>query len=433
MSSVSYPNTPSERLLQANWELSAAMERGGLRSIMETAGRIFSCPLILVDEHFRIIDSCPKDPEAIPELRCMVRNCCLNERVIWQVLKEHTSGDSDFYEPFYTREGICSGEPLILGEVVQKDTVRGHLMVCLGKRSCSPEDLRLASLVIRFISLQLSLSTSVRDLWGSSMSQRLQELLTSGTPEHVARAAAQAISAGIPGRYAMLVAPADHRAAQQAAASSMITELQQRYRKAIFLYHAHAFVVLMGEVRYSPTEPVLRPENNRVCRELFEFFEAQGLRPGLSTSFRNLLQLRDHYHQALVSARLARDIRFPERSVFLDLMPYPVFGTLLKARLGYAFIHPVIFQIRDHDRQFGTEYEKTLCTYLLQLKDKDRAAAALHIHKNTLQYRLTRIQELFSVPMENTQAMLNLLCSAQLLSLDPSLGDRPGAAWDKQK
>ena len=94
MSPVSYPKTPSERLLQANWELSAAMERGGLRSIMETAGRIFSCPLILVDEHFRIIDSCPKDPEAIPELRCMVRNCCLNERVIWQVLKEHTSGDT---------------------------------------------------------------------------------------------------------------------------------------------------------------------------------------------------------------------------------------------------------------------------------------------------------------------------------------------------
>ena len=235
MSPVSYPKTPSERLLQANWELSAAMERGGLRSIMETAGRIFSCPLILVDEHFRIIDSCPKDPEAIPELRCMVRNCCLNERVIWQVLKEHTSGDSDFYEPFYTREGICSGEPLILGEVIQKDTVRGHLMVCLGKQSCSPEDLRLTSLVIRFISLQLSLSNSVRDLWGSSMSQRLQELLTSGTPEHVARAAAQAISAGIPGRYAMLVAPADHMASQLAAAYSLITELQQRFRKSVFL------------------------------------------------------------------------------------------------------------------------------------------------------------------------------------------------------
>ena len=208
---------------------------------------------------------------------------------------------------------------------------------------------------------------------------------------------------------AILVAPAIHRTAQQASAAVLVAQLQQQYRNAVFLYHSHAFVVLLGEIRYSAAEPILRPENNWLCEKLFSFFEAQGLTPGLSNSFQNLLRLRDQYHQALISARLAQRGLIKNRAVFLDLMPLPMFSTLLKA----------------NDRKYATDYEKTLCLYLLHLRDKEQTAAALHVHKNTLQYRLTRIGELFSVPLENTQTMLNLLCSALLLSLDPSLGDRP--------
>lgn len=421
-----YQKMPSDRLLKANWILSAAMEQASLHSIMEAASQIFQSPVIYVDDHFRIIDSSPKDPEAIPELRCMVKDCCLNEQVIWQVLKEYTDAGNDFYEPFYIPEGICSGEPLLLGEVVQNGHLRGHLMICIGQRPCGQEELQLVSLILKALVLQLSVSNgSARDLWGNAMSQRLQELLNSGTPDHVAKAAAAALAANIPGRYAILVAPAIHRTAQQASAAALVAQLQQQYRNAVFLYHSHAFVVLLGEIRYSAAEPILRPENNWLCEKLFSFFEAQGLTPGLSNSFQNLLRLRDQYHQALISARLAQRGLIKNRAVFLDLMPLPMFSTLLKAKLGPAFIHPVFFQIRDYDRKYATDYEKTLCLYLLHLRDKEQTAAALHVHKNTLQYRLTRIGELFSVPLENTQTMLNLLCSALLLSLEPALGDRP--------
>ena len=142
-----YQKMPSDRLLKANWILSAAMEQASLHSIMEAASQIFQSPVIYVDDHFRIIDSSPKDPEAIPEPRCMVKECCLNEQVIWQVLKEYTDAGNDFYEPFYIPEGICSGEPLLLGEVVQNGHLRGHLMICIGQRPCGQEELQLGAFI----------------------------------------------------------------------------------------------------------------------------------------------------------------------------------------------------------------------------------------------------------------------------------------------
>lgn len=63
----------------------------------------------------------------------------------------------------------------------------------------------------------------------------------------------------------------------------------------------------------------------------------------------------------------------------------------------YTTEHPVIFQIRAYDRKHGTEYEKTLRTYVLCMKNREEAAEKLSIHKNTLGYRLSRIMDIKQV------------------------------------
>lgn len=418
------PKSPSKRLLSANWKLTEASKQDSISALIEAASELFSSPIILVDEHFRILASYPKDPEQISELRFMIHNCCLNERVIWEVLKEHTSPESDFYEPFYTDEGICSGEPLILGELVHKDGIYGHLMICIGQRPLGEDDLELTSLILHMMQLQLAGRSKLRAYWGQTMSERLKELLSAGTPQHILDASVKAIAASVSGRYAVLAAPASHWAAQRALTASSIEYLQQKYPNVVLIYHAHCFVALIGETRYTKAEPILRPDNNRTVRKLFEYFEQYGLRPALSSSFQDLYQTHCYYQQALIAARLSEELNLKARAVFLDLMPLPIFSTLLRANLGYSFVHPVFFQIRKHDREYGTEYEKTLCSYLLHLEDKEQTAADLNVHKNTVQYRLLRIEELFDLPLSDTQTALNLLCSALLLQISPETGDR---------
>ena len=52
------------------------------------------------------------------------------------------------------------------------------------------------------------------------------------------------------------------------------------------------------------------------------------------------------------------------------------------------------------------------------------AAEKLSIHKNTLGYRLSRIMDIFDLPLEDCRTSLNLLCTALMLEIDNSLGDR---------
>ena len=59
-----------------------------------------------------------------------------------------------------------------------------------------------------------------------------------------------------------------------------------------------------------------------------------------------------------------------------------------------ALEHPALAVIKRHDVQNHTEYFKTLQVYFESQFDKKRTCERLHVHRNTLQYRLDRIAEI---------------------------------------
>jgi DNA-binding PucR family transcriptional regulator len=56
------------------------------------------------------------------------------------------------------------------------------------------------------------------------------------------------------------------------------------------------------------------------------------------------------------------------------------------------------------DREKGTEYVKTLDTYLAADRHLERAAAELHVHVNTLRNRLAKIEELLGADLRDVDA-----------------------------
>lgn len=82
------------------------------------------------------------------------------------------------------------------------------------------------------------------------------------------------------------------------------------------------------------------------------------------------------------------------------------------------FLHPVLEKIRIYDQKNETEYFETLRIYSLTLHDREATAKTLCIHRNTLGYRLRRIEELFSVPFEEPGTALAILNSFQLLECE---------------
>ena len=72
--------------------------------------------------------------------------------------------------------------------------------------------------------------------------------------------------------------------------------------------------------------------------------------------------------------------------------------------------------ILAHDADHGTEYSKTLATYLDHFGEPQRAALALHIHPNTLRYRMHRLADV--TPIDLTSPQVRLALRLQLAALN---------------
>ena len=79
------------------------------------------------------------------------------------------------------------------------------------------------------------------------------------------------------------------------------------------------------------------------------------------------------------------------------------------------YISPVIFQVRDYDRKHSTDFLATLRAYIYNLCDTAATASELHIHRNTLLYRLNKMEELTGFSLKNHDIFMHLMISFYMM------------------
>lgn len=141
---------------------------------------------------------------------------------------------------------------------------------------------------------------------------------------------------------------------------------------------------------------------------------------GISYPFQNLFHLPQYLEQAQIALESAfhKNIRL---CMCADcVVPYT--RNLIRKTQTINLEHPVTKQIRRYDQAHGTEYYKTLQTYIMEERSVMRTAEALHIHKNTLLYRIRRIQEQFPIDLDNREERFKLILNYLIYSdYDPDV------------
>lgn len=72
------------------------------------------------------------------------------------------------------------------------------------------------------------------------------------------------------------------------------------------------------------------------------------------------------------------------------------------------FIHEVLGDLIEYENSRKSELLKTLYVYLENNQNVKKTAESLHVHINTLNYRLTRIEEILKVDLANSRHLLNI-------------------------
>jgi purine catabolism regulator len=72
------------------------------------------------------------------------------------------------------------------------------------------------------------------------------------------------------------------------------------------------------------------------------------------------------------------------------------------------FYTEVLGRLLEHDSRNGGELMQTLEAYFKYHGSPSKMAEGMHLHRNTLLYRLRRIQEIIGVDLEDSEARLAL-------------------------
>ena len=148
---------------------------------------------------------------------------------------------------------------------------------------------------------------------------------------------------------------------------------------------------------------------------LFQSLSQQfSLRIVISAPIPRLYRLPEVY----AAAHALMNALLPTRPHPFAVMYEPYTPLMLLRQLKGDFVLPAVRAIGERDREDGTLYCLTLYTYLICHHSLRETCERLYTHRNTVLYRVRRMREDFSLPIDDPEQHLPLLLSAALMLLE---------------
>ena len=160
-------------------------------------------------------------------------------------------------------------------------------------------------------------------------------------------------------------------------------------------------------------------ESKKVDAVLDEFggtFNLQFMRIGVSLPFACLRTLPHGYKQAmfaLANAPAGKGIYNCEDFAFNYLV-----NRLKEHEMALSLLHPAVKMLEQYDAEKGTDLKNTLRKYLHNERNNIKTSHELHLHRNGLKYRLTRINEITGINLDDEAERRYLNLSYWLMGLE---------------
>ena len=167
---------------------------------------------------------------------------------------------------------------------------------------------------------------------------------------------------------------------------------------------------LMAIVRADPDEM------EAITGTLAELVRDSVMKCGISAPSSTFLGIRYAYRQAEAALSIGEMLSPTFWSYkYEDYSVEHVVSFALKSVRLETICHPAVLALDREDRETGSQYIATLDAYLSSDGNLKKLADAMHMHRNTLQYRLNRIAQLTGIHFDDGNENNRLYLSIKLL------------------
>lgn len=155
--------------------------------------------------------------------------------------------------------------------------------------------------------------------------------------------------------------------------------------------------------------------NKPLLEKIRKVFSNDAVRIGVSRIFTDILGLSNAFMEmkAIQSVYQKLGIEKP-LTYYEDILLYHFMELASKENDLSLFCAPIVYQLERYDQENGTLLKQSLEAFVESSRNIQRAANRLHIHKNTLYYRLKRAEELFGLDLEDENLCFTLQFSFRM-------------------
>lgn len=149
-----------------------------------------------------------------------------------------------------------------------------------------------------------------------------------------------------------------------------------------------------------------------IIDELAGWMKKSGSCCGISNSFMDLTQLRHFNEQADIAVNYGA--RLPGQASRLRDYALAYALNVLKKENPDTIGHRALDLLRRYDDEHGTVFLDTLRSYMQNERNQVKTAEQLYLHRNSLYYRISRIQEITGLNLDDPDTRLHLLLSFKI-------------------
>lgn len=383
----------------------------GLQGICDVAYGILGNPLFIVDNSYKYLAF---SSGTVADSKLMEKETSMGqiaEEGIRQIRKMQLDDKiRRSSRPFYFFNPVHQSGMLV-GSVTIHDIEVGHVMLYEMNKPFTDNDYELVHRLCRITSIELQKNDFYKKNKGTMYAYFIGDLLDNragnleGSKERLAT-----LGYTLKDELFVLTISPKNNLASQARQELIISDLQRFVPESLYVVYDNTVVLLINGCGQG--------QNHRFeSEELENYLKHNGLIAGISNNFQNIQEIRKYYEQALKAADLGQRIlhesglhRYETMSIFhiLEICENKEYSL-------WDFCHPALPMLINYDKKKGTDFLNTLYQYLNFSQNTMETANYLHIHKNTLLYRIEKIRKITGNPLNHGDELIKLHFSFKIL------------------
>lgn len=178
-------------------------------------------------------------------------------------------------------------------------------------------------------------------------------------------------------------------------------------------------------ILYNDDIVIVISRSKKICnvevdlKDLIELLKNNQVIGGISRCFHSLADIKEYYIQSLQALDLGTHLH--DHKILYNYEDYVVYRFMndyASSQNLLSICHPALFVLADYDKRRCTDFIHSLYIYLNNNKNLIESANILHVHRNTLSYRLNKITEIMNLDINDKNISFHLLLSFKILRFD---------------